>query len=125
MKIYPSRIQQYFDSHKNLLQNHPIVHKFTVEQEFISFKEGFIQIDIKLIKSFHLKVFEYYKIGEGVINYRYHVMDSQNKLLVRWDNAPHHSELETYPHHIHTKNGVKSANQLSLAEILDVINIYW
>lgn len=37
-----------------------------------------------------------------VLLYSYHWQDKSNKLIKRWDNAPHHKEIVTYPHHIHS-----------------------
>jgi len=31
-----------------------------------------------------------------------------------WDNAPHHKDIETYPYHKHTKEGVKPLHDPSL-----------
>jgi len=28
-----------------------------------------------------------------------------NKRIIGWDNAPHHKQVKTYPHHFHTLNG--------------------
>ncbi len=33
--------------------------------------------------------------------YRYHWQAQSGKLIKRWDNAPHHPEIDTFPHHIH------------------------
>lgn len=36
-----------------------------------------------------------------VTTYRHHWQDGSGRLLKRWDNAPHHPEIETFPHHLH------------------------
>jgi len=33
--------------------------------------------------------------------YSFHWQKANHNLIKRWDNAPHHSEIATYPHHIH------------------------
>lgn len=33
--------------------------------------------------------------------YSFHWQRSDGCLICRWDNAPHHPELSTFPHHIH------------------------
>jgi len=33
--------------------------------------------------------------------YSFHWQNSDNKLVKRWDNAPHHPEIQTYPNHVH------------------------
>ena len=36
-----------------------------------------------------------------VTTYRHHWQDRSGRLVKRWDNAPHHPEIETFPHHLH------------------------
>ena len=33
--------------------------------------------------------------------YRYHWQTQSGKLIKRWDNAPHHPEVDTFPNHLH------------------------
>ncbi len=33
--------------------------------------------------------------------YSFHWQNSDNNLVKRWDNAPHHPEIQTYPNHVH------------------------
>jgi len=42
----------------------------------------------------------------GKNKYSYHWQDAQNQLVVRWDNAPHHHHLPTFPHHRHEGGAV-------------------
>ena len=53
--------------------------------------------------------------------YRFHYMDERNNLIFRWDNAPHHKELRTFPHHIHLPNGVKGNKPVKFTDVLDII----
>ena len=55
--------------------------------------------------------------------YRFHYMDAENKLILRWDSAPHHKGLETFPFHCHTPVGVDPCSALTLLEALE--NIYF
>jgi hypothetical protein len=36
-----------------------------------------------------------------VTKYRHHWQDGNGVLIKRWDNAPHHPAIETFPHHQH------------------------
>ncbi len=38
-------------------------------------------------------------------DYTYHYQDSENRLIFRYDNAPHHPEVATFPHHKHILEG--------------------
>lgn len=54
------------------------------------------------------------------IHYSYHWQDRGGKLLIRWDNAPHHKKIETYPYHMHNPD-VQPSSLMNLQEILDYI----
>jgi len=36
-----------------------------------------------------------------VSKYRHHWQDSTGRMIKRWDNAPHHPTVDTFPHHLH------------------------
>lgn len=41
------------------------------------------------------------KQSDTAFHYSYHWQDQTGKLLRRWDDAPHHKHLNTYPYHQH------------------------
>jgi len=51
-------------------------------------------------------------------NYSFHWQDTDNKLIVRWDNACHHRHIKTYPHHKHIDETVRESFDISLNEVL-------
>jgi len=53
--------------------------------------------------------------------YRFHYMDERNNLISRWDNAPHHKYLKTFPHHLHLPDGVRENKPVKLIDVLDKI----
>lgn len=53
--------------------------------------------------------------------YRFHYMDERNNLICRWDTAPHHKELKTFPYHVHLADGVKESRPVKLIDALDEI----
>jgi Family of unknown function (DUF6516) len=36
-----------------------------------------------------------------VTKYRHHWQDRAGRLIKRWDNAPHHPDVPSFPHHLH------------------------
>lgn len=51
-----------------------------------------------------LEMFECFQVVEErlqVTKYRFHWQDADGQLRKRWDNAAHHPEIPTYPHHVH------------------------
>jgi hypothetical protein len=45
-------------------------------------------------------------------------MDKNNNLIFRFDNAKHHKELKTYPHHKHSFDMVCESHEVDLFDIL-------
>ena len=52
--------------------------------------------------------------------YSYHWQTKTGKLFCRWDNAPHHKTLHTFPHHKHirTSKSVLPSTEVTLEKIL-------
>lgn len=42
----------------------------------------------------------------SIKRYRHHWQNHAGQVIKRWDNAPHHPEIDTFPHHLH--NGSES-----------------
>ncbi len=38
-----------------------------------------------------------------VTRFRHHWQDGNGRLIKRWDNAPHHPEVDTFPNHLHDR----------------------
>jgi hypothetical protein len=56
--------------------------------------------------------------------YSYHFMDSNSVLIFRYDNAMHHKELSSFPHHKHLKNEVVASSEPNINTILREIKSY-
>ncbi|MGD2090531.1 MAG: DUF6516 family protein [Candidatus Aminicenantes bacterium] len=52
------------------------------------------------------------------LSYRYHFQDKQNKVVFRYDNAPHFPTLDNFPHHKHLSNKVNSTKKTSIINAL-------
>lgn len=53
--------------------------------------------------------------------YRYHLMDAGNQLVFRYDNAPHHPKIATFPHHKHQSTGVTDSLAPTFAQVVEEI----
>ena len=58
----------------------------------------------------------------SIEKYRLHYMDSAGQKLFRYDNAPHHPEIDTHPHHKHTPDRILPSTMPSLKDILNEIS---
>lgn len=72
-------------------------------------------------------MFEFFEIQSDrvkVIKYSFHWQKDNGQLIKRWDNAAHHPEIETYPHHLHdgAEDVVFAYQPVSFEEILQIIS---
>jgi hypothetical protein len=58
-----------------------------------------------------------------VTTYRHHWQGPSGRLVQRWDNAPHHPEIETFPHHLHdgAEDRVVTHPEVTGVEVLQCI----
>ncbi len=114
-------ISDYFDFLKRVAKNHPSVKNFRLIREFIGVDKGFIRFVIELRDNSEIHVFEYVNSGLHKIDYSYHWQNKDKRLITRWDNAPHHRDIDTFPHHVHEGDSVNPSNELTFVEILNKI----
>ncbi len=50
-------------------------------------------------------------------------MDKQERLIFRYDNAPHHSDVSSFPHHKHLPDGVAESEDKGIIDVLDEIEV--
>jgi hypothetical protein len=85
----------------------------------LDFKSGdsfyFIKIRTVLVDDSELHIKEFFSI-ESLL-YSYHWQDEMGIIRIRWDNAPHHPQLRTYPHHKHNPD-VNESKEVSLEDVL-------
>jgi len=98
----------------------PLVKDIEIDDEFITSVSGFLDCAVELIDGSTLYVTEYFTIsGEKIKRdkYSYHLQEKE-EFIIRWDNAPHHRKIKTFPHHKHVKEAVLESKEVVLEEIL-------
>ena len=58
---------------------------------------------------------------QQLIDYSYYWFDIDEKLKIGWDNAPHHPEIITFPHHKHYFDYIEESSEKSFPEVLKFI----
>lgn len=53
--------------------------------------------------------------------YSYHYQDKEKEIIFRYDNAEHHQEVETFPHHKHVENKIISSQAMTIDNVLEII----
>lgn len=89
----------------------------------ISENDCYIRGYLVLIGELQLHIAEYVITEPTVqrLKYRYHLQTTQDKFVSRWDNAPHHPEIEKHPHHWHLKKSVRSSPAMSIERVLTAV----
>lgn len=69
-----------------------------------------------------LRIEEHYS-QDMLGRYAYYLLDPQSRLIVGWDNAPHHTSLPNFPHHKHVEQQDKRqpSYETTLEDVLVVI----
>ena len=98
-----------------LLEKSPIVKSF----EILDYKDGsdfyFLKIKALLVDGSILYVREFVSKEEYVYSFQW---QRNGELIVRWDNAPHHRNIETFPHHKHVGDEILPSNETTLEDVL-------
>lgn len=104
----------------NWLNTIKVISKFKV----ISYKEwdkGFYyKLEIKIVDNSSLYAKEYSDFNER--NYSFHWQKNTGKLIIRWDNAPHHKNLGNFPFHKHINNKTVESKEMTLKDAINYID---
>lgn len=112
-------IETYFAEIEVAIQAFPHIDSYSLNKKVYNNSIGYIRGSITLENGCRLDFIEMKQIGlPGKIKYRYQYMDKQHTTIFRYDNAPHHKNLHTYPHHKHTVAGIIACSEPSLHEVL-------
>lgn len=87
-------------------------------REFRSMESGYIRFVLKLRDDSVLHIFEHVDSNLHKTHYSYHWQDKRKTTILRWDNAPHHPEIKTFPHHLHEEESVTESGEVTFAEML-------
>ncbi len=113
-------IESYFAKLEEVLQDFPTIQSYTSTKKIYNTNLGFISGSV-MFENLHRLDFVEVKDVEVIakIKYRYQYMDDHHQLLFRYDNAPHHPLLRSFPHHKHLANDkVAECSEPTLVEVL-------
>lgn len=57
--------------------------------------------------------------------YSYYWLRSDESVIIGWDNAPHHREIATFPHHKHLEGRVEPSAERNLQDVLRFIREFF
>ncbi len=113
----------YLDAVERLFLLSPVVLSFSVNEREERLQEGFIRIRAVLSNGDLIEAFEFVVPKADAIEtltYRIHWQSSDGQLKRRWDNAPHHREIPTFPNHVHLRSseGVGASEPMTIGTCL-------
>ncbi len=114
-------ISDYFKKIEQLLGNSRIIVDKAVDFKEFSSDEGMVRGRLLFLGGYVLTFMEYIQIGEERPKYRFNLSDSKNNVIFRYDNASHHRDVPTFPHHKHVRAKVIPSKEMGLAEVLSEI----
>ena len=116
--------RDYYLSLQDTIHSAPHVLSSDTRFEGIDVNECYVRGVLILIGGFELRIAEYV-VTEPVLTrskYRYHLQASGGKLISRWDNAPHHPDVSTFPDHRHDDHGeVHPSPPMNVPDVLSAV----
>ena len=113
-------IHDYFSKVQKKLEGIKwIIIEQSINFDFVSDEMGIITGKLIFIDKSILDFMELVSTKEA--EYRFQYMNKDKGLICRWDSAPHHKEVHTFPYHFHTKKGIKESKKVNFVDILDIV----
>lgn len=119
-------MNEYVQRVRAVVLQSAVVERFTVVREFVEENVAVYRYRLMITGSGLLEASERFERHDQHVNitrYSFHWQTADGKLIARWDNAPHHPQLSTFPHHIHegAEENVQSHKAVTAADVLRLI----
>jgi len=112
-------ITAYFSQAEDILQTFPNIRTYTLQTKIYNATQGYINGHVIFENGWRLDCIEVKDTDIAAKpKYRYQCMDEEQILIFRYDNAPHHQYIHTFPHHKHSPHQVEESHELTLYEVL-------
>jgi hypothetical protein len=114
--------REYYSGLQAAIHCVPQVWRSDLRFEEIDEHECYVSGVLLLTGGYELYVAEYVITSptETRLKYRYHLQTPDGQLVSRWDNAPHHPDVATFPHHRHDDQGeVCSSSSMTVPTALE------
>jgi hypothetical protein len=118
-------VREYCAALQTIIQDCPFIIHWSMEFDEIDLQVGYFKGMLKFTNGTALHFIEFVETYEdGAVKrlkYKYHLQSATGDLIARWDNVPHHRDINSFPHHKHDKNGVHPSEPADLKSVLDQI----
>ena len=106
-------IDNYFSQFNKIIQQTDFIISSEIGMRKVNAFLGIIKGQV-ILQSGILDILEVIRIKEERVlkkKYKYHFRKTDDALIFRYDNVPHHRDIETFPHHKHLADGSVIASQ--------------
>lgn len=103
------------------LAKSPVVINYRYQLTIISPTIGYIEAFAIFEDGSKLSIFEFLRYDSQKVNrekYRYQYMDDRDRGIFRYDDAPHHKSVATFPHHKHIDKLVIDSPAPAMVDVL-------
>jgi len=112
-------IEDYFLQVENILRDFPAIQAYELTKKVYNIHQGYIGGKITFDSGSSLEFIEVVDTERPAkIKYRYQYMDKSRSLVFRYDNAPHHPEIASFPHHKHIPEHHLESKEPDLESVL-------
>ena len=112
-------IEAYFIEIEQTIREFPNVRFVSLTKKIYNATQGYIGGSIIFENNHRLDFVEVKNTDiEQKLKYRYHYMNENQVMIFRYDNAPHHAEVATFPHHKHEGDDIKESPEIILYQVL-------
>lgn len=112
-------IEVYFAQIEAVLRNFPTISASSIRKVSYNNAQGYIGGTVMFDNGDRLDFVEVVNTGRAAkIKYRYQYMNADRVMLFRYDNAPHHHHIPTFPHHKHEAEQIISSDEPTLERVL-------
>lgn len=116
--------REYYSQIESVIKDCPVVSRFSITFDEIDIDVGYLKGKLELVDGSVLHFIEYVEIKDNeadCLKYKYQWQSENEELITRWDNVPHHKELDTFPHHMHDDKGITASPKIDLKTVIDII----
>jgi hypothetical protein len=118
-------IEDYFQRVEDTLREFPSIRSRVLTHKIYNDYQGYISGRIVYENGSSLEFTEVVDTEQTAkVKYRYQYMDEKQALVFRYDNAPHHKAVKSFPHHRHASDKVTDSKEPNLNDILLEIASY-
>lgn len=117
-------IVEYFERVQILIKELSRVEIERYEEQVLSEERGNLRIRLRYFDNSLLEISEAIHIMKGTftwLSYRYHYQNPDGSIIFRYDNTPHHPDVDIYPDHKHVGESVISAARPGIEKVLSEV----